>query len=463
MSISEKASEKEGDSPVEARTRKRNQLTRRCRIKARVFTPVSSAPPLMSDPDVLVIGAGLAGLACARHLRRHELTVEVLEASDRIGGRVRTESVDGFRLDRGFQVLLTAYPQTQRELDYSALDLHSFYDGALVRYDGRFHRIGDPFRHPLDAPRTLFSPIGSLADKLRVARMRRRLTRDSIPAIMEREERTTLEVLTDRWGFSSSMIDRFFRPFFGGIFFDRALEASSRTFEFLFKMFSEGRTALPAGGIDQIPKQMGAPLPDDAVRLNTPVEAIDGQTVTLADGTTREARAVVSATEAPAANRLVGGVSPVEGRSTVCVYYAAPESPLDEPLLVLDGESVGPISNVVVPSDVAPGYAPDGRALVGAVVVGDPPEPDADLERAVREQLLDWFGLAVGGWEHLRTIRIPYALPDQSPPFLSGPERNVRRRPGLYVCGDHRRTGSLNGAIASGRAAARAAREDQKD
>jgi len=417
----------------------------------------------MSSPDVLVIGAGLAGLACARHLRRHDRSVQVLEAADRVGGRVRTETVEGFRLDRGFQVLLTAYPQTQLELDYQDLDLHAFYDGALVRYGGQFHRIGDPFQYPLDAPQTMFSPVGTPADKLRVARLRRHLTRESIPTIMERKERTALEALEERWGFSSSMINRFFRPFFGGIFFDRALGASSRMFEFLFKMFAEGRTVLPAGGMEQIPKQMRSSLPDDAVRLNTRVKSLDEQTVTLAGGSSVEAPAVVVATEAPEADRLVGDVAPVDGRSTVCVYYAAPESPLDDPILVLNGDGVGPINNVAVPSDVAPGYAPEGKALVSAVVVGDPAESDAELERAVRDQLLDWFGLAAGGWDHLRTVRIPYALPDQSPPFLSPPEREVRRRPGLYVCGDHRRTGSLNGAIASGRAAARAVLQDQKN
>jgi phytoene dehydrogenase-like protein len=415
----------------------------------------------MTAPDALVIGAGLSGLACARHLRRHDLRVQVLDASDRVGGRVRTESVDGFRLDRGFQVLLTAYPQAQLELDYEALNLHPFYDGALVRYGGRFHRVADPFRHPLDAPKTLLSPVGSPADKLRVARMRARLTRDTIPGIMDRPERTALAALRERWGFSSSMIDRFFRPFFGGVFFDRSLEASSRMFEFLFKMFAEGRTVLPAGGIDQIPTQMCAHLPDDAIRLNTSVEGVDDQTVTLASGETLQAPAVVVATAAPEADRLIGDVSPVQGRSTVCLYYAAPESPLDDSILVLNGDGVGPINNVVVPSDVAPGYAPADRALVGAVVVGEAVEDDAQLERAVREQLIDWFGLEAGGWDHLRTMHIPYALPDQSPPFLSPPERDVRRRPGLYVCGDHRRNGSLNGAMASGRAAARAVLEDR--
>ncbi len=405
-------------------------------------------------PDVLVIGAGLAGLTCARRLHERNLDVQVLEASGRVGGRVRTDTVDGFRLDRGFQVLLTAYPETQRELDYDALDLHPFHDGALVRYNGRFHRIADPRRHPLDAPRTLVAPIGSLADKLRILRLRRTLARSSLPQVMERPEHTTLEALRTRWGFSSAMIDRFFRPFFGGIFFDRTLEASSRMFEFVFKMFAEGRTVLPAGGIDQMPRQMRQHLPDRAVRLNAPVEAVEAQSVTLRDGETLGAPHVVVATEAPEANRLVGDVTPTEGRSTVCLYYDAPRSPLDDPLLVLNGDGVGPINNVAVPSDVAPGYAPKDRALVSVVVVGPPPDPQDTLEREVRAQLIDWFGLQAGGWTHLQTQHISYALPEQAPPFLSPPEKAVRRRPGLYVCGDHRRTASLNGAIAAGRAAA---------
>jgi phytoene dehydrogenase-like protein len=414
----------------------------------------------MNDPDVLIIGAGLSGLACARQLHRRGLSVQILEASDRVGGRVRTDEVEGFKLDRGFQVMLTAYPEAQLELDYEALDFHAFYDGAEVRYDGDFHRIADPFRHPFDAPKTLFSPIGTAADKLRVARIRQNLRRTTVPELMEREEHSALEVLRERWQFSDSMIDRFFRPFFGGIFFDRTLGASSRMFEFLFKMFAEGQTVLPAGGMEQIPTQMRSHLPDDAVRLDTRVEAVSEQTVTLENGDEREASAVVVATAAPEANRLVGGIEPVEGRSTVCLYFSAPESPLDDPILVLNGDGVGPINNVAVPSDVAPGYAPDDRALVAAVVVGTPEEDDEALRQTVREQLIDWFGLSAGGWDHLDTVHVPYALPEQAPPFLSPPQREVRRRPGLYVCGDHRHNGSINGAIASGRVAARAAVAD---
>ena len=414
----------------------------------------------MDRPDVLVVGAGLAGLTCARHLHQRGLDVQVLEADDRVGGRVRTDTVDGFRLDYGFQVLLSAYPETQRALDYDALDLHAFTNGALVRYNGGFHRVADPVRHPLDAPRTLVGPIGSLADKARVVRAWRRLTQLSIDEIMARPERPTLQALRERWGFSDAMIGRFFRPFLGGIFLDRTLQASSRMFEFVFKMFAEGRTVLPAGGIDRIPEQMHARLPDDTVRLNAPVETIDEQSVTLQNGETMTAPYVVVATDAPAADRLVGGIEPTEGRSTTCLYYDAPRSPLDTPTLVLNGDGVGPINNIAVPSDVAPGYAPDDRALVSVTVVDETPEGHGLLERSVREQLIDWFGLKAGGWTHLRTVEVPYALPEQAPPFLTPPEREVRRRPGLYVCGDHTRTASLNGAIASGRAAARAVWED---
>ena len=415
----------------------------------------------MDSPDVLVIGAGLAGLACARQLHRRGHSVQVLEASDRVGGRVRTERVDGFRVDRGFQVMLTAYPEARLALDYEALDFHAFYDGALVRYNGRFHRVADPFRHPLDLPETLASPVGTAADKLRIARMRRRLRRLGMPELLEREETTALEALQSRWQFSSGMINRFFRPFFGGIFLDRTLGASSRMFEFLFKMFAEGRTVLPAGGMEQIPRQMRASLPDEAVRVNAPVEAVEGQSVTLASGGTKEAPAIVVATPAPEADRLIGDVTPVDGCSTTCFYFAAPRSPLDDPILVLNGDGVGPLNNVAVPSDVAPGYAPEGEALVAAVVVGAAPEPEDDLRRAVRDQLVDWFGLVAGGWQHLRTVEISYALPDQSPPFLASPHRLARRRPGLYLCGDLRRTGSINGAIASGRDAARAVVADR--
>lgn len=415
----------------------------------------------MSDPQVIIVGGGLAGLTCARHLHRANVPFLLLDAADRLGGRVHTDTVDGFQLDRGFQVLLTAYPETQRELDYDALDLHPFYDGALVRHRGRFHRVADPFRHPVDALRTLIGPIGTLGDKLRVARQRQTLLRESLPELFMRDEMTTLEALTHRWGFSDVIIDRFFRPFVGGIVFDQRLQASSRMFEFVFKMFAEGSAALPARGMEAIPRQLAADLPPDALRTNARVQAVDGSTVRLDDGTTQTASSVVIATEAPVANTLLGrDVAPSGQRSATCLYYAATTSPLDRPTLLLNGTGEGPINNLSVLSDVAPAYAPPDQSLISVVVVEGADAPDGLLQEQVRAQLARWFDCSVELWSHLRTDRIAYALPDQAPPFLSPPCRPVRLRDDLYLCGDHTRTASINGAMASGHAAADALLQD---
>lgn len=414
----------------------------------------------MPHPDVIIVGAGLAGLTCARHLQQAGLSCTIFEASDGVGGRVRTDHVDGYTLDRGFQVLLTAYPETQRALDYEALDLGTFYSGALVRSRGRFHRVADPFQEPSGSLATLQAPVGSPADKLRVARLRLALLRGSLEDQLAREEVTTLEALRRRWGFSEGMIDTFFRPFLGGILLDRELEASSRMFEFVFRMFALGPAALPAGGMQTIPERLADELPEDAIHLGTRVAAAEPGTVTLEDGTRMEARAVVVATHAPEAARLTDAAIPTAHRSVATLYYAAADAPIAEPILVLDGDGEGPINNLTVLTNAVPSYAPEGRALLSVSVLGNPTEDDDALEAAVRAQLRDWFGRMAARWDHLRTYRIRYALPDQAPPFLSPPERPVRLERGLYLCGDHRATASIHGAMASGRRAAEALQAD---
>ncbi len=412
----------------------------------------------MSSP-VVIVGGGLAGLCCAKRLREGGVPSIVLEASDDIGGRVRTDRVDGFLLDRGFQVLLTAYPETQRQLDYRALDLRSFLPGALVRVDGRFHRVVDPWRRPIDALRHALSPIGSIADKARVARLRHRVVSGTLDRLWSRSERSTRTALVED-GFSDAMIDRFFRPFLGGVLLDPDLATSSRMFEFTFRMFALGDSCVPAAGMGAIPRQVAASSPPEAIRMNCRVVQVADDSVLLAGGERIAARAVVIAAEGDEAARLLGQPAPRTPRACTCVYFAADAAPIDEALLMLDGERSGPINNLAIMSNVAASYAPAGASLLAATIIGTATESDDRLMPSIRRQLKSWFGPAVDGWRHLRTYRIPYAQPDQTPPALDPVARPVRVRPGLYVCGDHRETASIHGAMRSGRRAAEACLED---
>ena len=410
---------------------------------------------MSSSADVLIIGGGLAGLCCSLRLHQSGLSFQVLEASDGVGGRVRTDMVDGFLLDRGFQVLLTAYPEAQKVLDYDALNLKPFYPGALIRYEGRFHRFADPWRHPLDGMMGLLSPIGSFSDKLRVRKLREHVLTGSFQDLYNRPETTTLQALRSI-GFSENMIDRFFRPFIGGVFFDPSLGVSSRMFEFGFRMFSMGDTALPSGGMGAIPEQVASLLPEGTVRKGARVESIQEDGVILKSGEKINAQSVVVATEGPEAARLLADKEKPGSRSVTCLYFEAKEPPLLEPLLVLNGEGKGPINSLCFPSNLAPSYAPKGKSLVSVTIIGNPDQSDQQLESVVRWQLTEWFGSGVDGWRYLRTYRILHALPMQIPPVCDPTSRPHQIRPGLFICGEYQNVASIQWAMVSGRQAAEA-------
>jgi phytoene dehydrogenase-like protein len=408
--------------------------------------------------DVLIVGGGLAGLGCARALQEKGVSFEILEASDGLGGRVRTDEVDGFLLDRGFQVLLTAYPEAQRVLDYPKLDLRSFAPGAISWYAGRMNRLVDPWRIPGMWQEALRSDFGTLGDKLRIARLRSRLRRTSIEEIFRRPERSAKQALTAA-NFSKEMIHRFFRPFLGGILLDGELKSSSRMFEFVFKMLSEGDAAIPSRGMGAIPAQIAGQLPRDSVRLNARVEQLHENELKLAGGEVLSARALVVGAEGPSAAHLIGEVEPAS-RNVSCFYYAADEAPIQEPILFLNGDGAGPVNNFSVISQVAPSYAPKGQQLISTTVLGTHRLTDAQLGGFIIAQMKNWFGKVASTWQFLRSYRITHAQPQQFPGALEPPQRPVRVRPGVYVCGDHRDNASIQGALVSGRRAADAVLED---
>ena len=409
---------------------------------------------MSTSPDVLIIGAGLAGLACARHLADAGVSFQIIEASDGIGGRVRTDLFEGFLLDRGFQVLLTAYPEAQRTLDYHALDLKKFSPGAFSWFAGRMNKLVDPWRTPGAWAEAFRSDFGGFFDKLRLLRLRSRLRATSIDQIFQRPESSTKDALVSA-GFSEEFIHRFFRPFLGGILLDGELKSSSRMFEFVFKMLSEGDTAVPARGMGAIPAQLAANLPADSVRLNTHAESLHENELTLAGGEALRARAIVVAADGPAAAHLVGEAEPAS-RSVTCFYYSADEPPVALPMLVLNGDGAGPVNNFAVMSQVAPSYAPAGKSLVSVAVLGTQELTEQQLGGFIIAQMKSWFGPVARSWRYLKSYRIPHAQPQQYPGALEPPQRPVRVRPGVYVCGDHRDNASINGAMLSGRRAAEA-------
>lgn len=412
-------------------------------------------PEPTPDADVVIIGAGMAGLAAARELTRSGRTCVVLEAADGPGGRVRSDLVDGFRLDRGFQILLTGYPELARVVDLDALDLCRYGPGAFISIGGTLHRVADPRRRPGAAIDTVRAPIGTFADKLRLLRLVADVRRGPVPDLFRRPDITTLGALRDA-GFSDQMIDRFWRPLAGGIELDPTLGVSRRRFDVVLRMLATGDAAVPAGGMQALSDAIAAPLAAGTIRDRTPVERLDATAAVLADGTRVTGRAVVVATDGPAASRLTGLPDP-GSLAAGCCWFAADAPPVGDPFLVLDGNNRGPVRNVAPLSVVAPPYAPAGRALVAAAIPG----PDAlgtGIEQAVRTQLAGWFGPSVRDWELLRYDRIEHGQPRQAPPFA--PKRSVRLGSGRYVCGDHRDTGSIQGALYSGRRTAEAVHHD---
>lgn len=451
------------------------------------------------EKPVVVVGAGLAGLNAARAIAKAGRSCLVLEASDGVGGRVRTDRHEGFLLDRGFQVLLTAYPECRRVLRYESLDLRDFYPGAMVRFAGDFHLVADPWKKPVEAAGAFLSPIATISDKIRLGLLRQKLVYQGSEQLWSRPEETALDLLRDA-GFSNAAIDRFFRAFFGGTFFDRSLQTSARMLAFTFRMFNSGRITIPAGGIGVMSEHL-ASLTREAgaeIRLGARVERIEEHSgewrvhvagvpnAGVAHGmdagnSSRPAESVVAAagvvvaTEGDCAAELLRGagvdadgvVSSWAGTTTL--YFDAPASPVARPILVLDGDAEGPVNHMCVPSMVSPTYAPPGRHLISLTAVHGIREFDSKSEfvdvvgeseehfrRRSLAQMRRWFGDQVNQWRHLRTDFIPRAVPDQRAGRLEPAQRDVRLAPGLFVCGDHRDNASFNGAMESGRRAAEA-------
>ncbi|MET9315715.1 NAD(P)/FAD-dependent oxidoreductase [Kribbella sp. NPDC003505] len=403
----------------------------------------------MEDADVIVVGAGLAGLAATIHLQAAGLRVKLLEQADEVGGRVRTDEVDGFLLDRGFQVLLPAYPELRRLLAPESLDLRFFSRGVLAegrdeRWDLDFSSRGRETlvslarfaaKRPLDA-----LAVGALT--LRDTTIDATRLRAAVPTETGRE--------LARWRISRPTIEEVFRPFLAGVFLDSELTTTSKMLHLLWRCFVRGGAAVPADGMRMLPRALAELVADDALSLSTTVDSVDGGVVRA--GAPLKARAVVIATDGTAASALAPAIRAPEWGGVTTWYFAVDEPPLRRPTLLLDGVS-GSLMNTVVMSEVADTYAPAGKALVAASVPGDTP-----AESAIRSRLGELYRTSTSGWELVAEYRIPRALPRMSSNHVFTSPAKVG--PQLYVSGDHRDTSSIQGALVSGRRVAEAVVRD---
>jgi protoporphyrinogen oxidase len=408
---------------------------------------------MKSDQKIYIIGGGISGLIAAYELERAGYSPVILEASDMAGGRVRTDEYKGFLLDRGFQVLLTAYPEAQRYLDYNTLNLKQFDPGAIILKPGNSFTIDDPLRHPSKFINMVFSPVGTLMDKIKIYQLTQRLKLKSEEEIFSEPSTSTHQFLKD-FGFSEKIIDNFFKPFFKGIFLENELSTSSRMFKFVFKMFSLGHASIPENGIQAIPEQLKGKLIKSQFRFNTPVKKVEGRKIHLVTGEELEADSIIIATRPDRIlTQLQGQFKPF--RKVINLYFSLSHSFIAQPKIALVSDDKFLINNLVFMTDVSKAYSKNNMALL-SVSITKPVEVNDKLPKLVAVELSALTKINAEYFEHLQTYEIEEALPQVEDMAYSLDSENTKIQDGVFLTGDYLLNGSINAAMTAGRKAAEA-------
>ncbi len=402
----------------------------------------------MAKSKVVIVGAGVSGLICALELEKNGIDSVIVDAADAVGGRVRTDHIDGFLMDRGFQVLLTAYPEVNRYLDLDKLDLCYFEPGAIVYRESDPFLVTDPLKRPSTAFNALFSPVGTLGDKVRMWNLTQHVKYQDIDKIFSQPSVPTVTYLNEK-GFSSKMMNYFFHPFFGGIFLENELNTSSRIFEFIFKMFSEGYAAIPKKGMQMIPDQLKNLLNNTEFLFSTKVKSFSGKKLILENGKDLPYDKLVIATHPEQVTADFREKTP-DYKDTINLYFAIPKKE-GKPVIGLVPMGEGLINNLCIISNVSTDYSPSDKSLLSVTVVGIPTMSEEDLIKKVRFELFSIMGLVENEIEHIKSYYIHEALPMVGEPSMTVSKNQIKIGEDIYLAGDYLLNGSLNAAMASGR------------
>lgn len=402
----------------------------------------------MNDFSTVIIGGGISGLTCAKYLNEKGYSFMLLEGSDALGGRVRTDNVDGFLLDRGFQIFLTNYPEAKKILNYNNLDLKYFDSGAIIKAEKGFMKMKNPFRNKMAYLTMAFSSVGSLSDKLKIRKFANELAEISDDDFFKMEATDTLTFLRN-YGWSEKMIYNFFKPFYGGVFLENDLLTSSNFFQFTFKQFFKGDVAIPADGIQAIPEQIAEMLPRNCIRKNARVKGFEGNQIFLDGGEVITAGRIVVAADPKTSDLLLGETNKRTFNTTTCTYFSADASPLKgQKFIALNPNRRGVVHNICVPSDISSHYGNAGKSLISVSTQGLEKLDERNLTNKIKRELFEWFGPSVNVWKHLKTYHIPESLVQYR---ATSERQNSKLGDNLYRCGDYLAYPSLNAAMQTGR------------
>lgn len=398
---------------------------------------------------VHIIGGGISGLVAAQVLESHGLSPVIIDGSDRVGGRLKTDTVKGFQLDRGFQVLLSSYSAAKKYLDYKSLNLQNLKAGSCVFAGGKQYFFGDPIRDVSLFIPTLFSPLGTLGDKLKVAKLNFHLQKKSIDKIFEDREITTKEYLTAK-GFSKNIIKNFFTPFFSGIFLEDELYTSSRMFEFVFKMFGEGLALMPKGGIEDISIHLKDKLQKTEIHHNSFVSNVKDMEITMSDGKKIKTNYTIIATEP---TNLVEGLKgqKVDWKSCQNLYFTCSSRVYEKAFIGLVSNQECLINNIFYPTSI-PTDKKGKDELISVTVVKDHGLTEKELIERVKNELKK--ECKIEGITFLKLYNIPKALPKLNNLQYDITPSETKLKDGVFLAGDVLLNGSLNAAILAGEKAA---------